>query len=403
MVKLFNLVKVNTATTGTGDVTFGAAFSDAFFTPSEAGAVDGDSVSYVLVEGDDTEIGTGVIGSSVTTMTRTVLKSKIGGTAGTSKMNLGGAAYLAFTALADDFLKSIPPLGRLTLASGVPVMATSQAAKTTVYYTPYAGNMVPIYDGTNMVPTVFSELSQATTDATKSPAAVAATKIYDMFVWNDSGTIRCTRGPAWTNATTRGYTLTMVNGILLNTSSITNGPAASRGTWVGTIASNASSTIDFIFGTAGPVAGVLNVWNAYNRVSVGCTVIDIGASYTYSSSVFRQARGSSANQISFVVGASEDAISASYQNVVAMVAAANGVARIAVAYDSTTTAGNNSTSSGLAAQALYITPHVPFVVNAPAPGTHFIAALENSDGTNSHVFNVGGVVSTAGLSISIRM
>ena len=50
------------------------------------------------------EIGTGVIGSSVTTMTRTVLKSKIGGTAGTSKMNLGGAAYLAFTALADDFL-----------------------------------------------------------------------------------------------------------------------------------------------------------------------------------------------------------------------------------------------------------------------------------------------------------
>lgn len=102
MAKLFNLVKVNTATAGTGDVTFGAAFSNAFFTPSEAGAVDGDSVSYVLVEGDDTEIGTGVIGSSVTTMTRTVLKSKIGGVAGTTKMTLGGTAYLAFTALNRD-------------------------------------------------------------------------------------------------------------------------------------------------------------------------------------------------------------------------------------------------------------------------------------------------------------
>jgi hypothetical protein len=106
MVKLLNLVKVNIATTGTGTVTFGSAFSNAFFTPSEAGAADGDSVSYVLVEGDDTEIGTGVIGSSVTTMTRTVLKSKIGGVAGTTKMTLGGTAWLAFTALGRDI--SVP-------------------------------------------------------------------------------------------------------------------------------------------------------------------------------------------------------------------------------------------------------------------------------------------------------
>lgn len=104
MVKLFDLVKVNISTTGTGTITFGPAFSDAFFTPSEAGAGDGDSVSYVIVEGDDVEIGTGVIGSSVTTMTRTVLKSKIGGAAGTTKMTLGGTAWLAFTALDRDIL-----------------------------------------------------------------------------------------------------------------------------------------------------------------------------------------------------------------------------------------------------------------------------------------------------------
>lgn len=104
MVKLFDLVKVNTSTTGTGTITFGPAFSDAFFTPTEAGASDGDSVSYVLVEGDDVEIGTGVIGASVTTITRTVLKSKIGGAAGTTKMTLGGTAWLAFTALDRDIL-----------------------------------------------------------------------------------------------------------------------------------------------------------------------------------------------------------------------------------------------------------------------------------------------------------
>lgn len=114
MVKLLNLVKVNIATTGTGTVTFGSAFSNAFFTPSEAGAADGDSVSYVLVEGDDTEIGTGVIGSSVTTMTRTVLKSKIGGVAGTTKMTLGGTAWLAFTALDRDIAVPANNLSDLT-------------------------------------------------------------------------------------------------------------------------------------------------------------------------------------------------------------------------------------------------------------------------------------------------
>ncbi len=127
---------------------------------------------------------------------------------------------------------------------------------------------------------------------------------------------RAERTRARTAQPSRGYTFTMVNGILLNTSAVTNGPAALRGTWVGTIRSNSSGTIDFIFGTAGPVAGAFNVWNAYNRVSVGCTVIDQGAAYTYLSAIVRQARGSSgaANRVSFVVGSAEDAVIANYQN-----------------------------------------------------------------------------------------
>lgn len=104
MPKLFDLVKVNIATTGTGTVTFGAAFSNSFLTPSEAGCVNSDSVRYVLVDGDDIEVGEGVIGGSVTMMTRTVVFSKIGGTKGTSKLNLSGTAYLYFTAISNDIL-----------------------------------------------------------------------------------------------------------------------------------------------------------------------------------------------------------------------------------------------------------------------------------------------------------
>lgn len=232
-----------------------------------------------------------------------------------------------------------PPQGRVTLTTATPVMVATVSGATTVYYTPYVGNMVPIYDGTNMVPTVVAEVSQATTDTTKSPAAVAATKVYDLFVWNDAGTIRCTRGPAWTNSTTRGYTFTMVNGILLNTTAVTNGPGASRGTWVGTIASNASSTIDYIFGASasGGTASVLNVWNTYNRVFTATTVTDSGAAYSYASATTRQARASAGNQISFVLGAQEDGVNFHYSTNTDSGAA--GAAVTGVGFDSTTTFG----------------------------------------------------------------
>ena len=60
-----------------------------------------------------------------------------------------------------------PPQGRLTLQTATPVMTTTQSAKTTIFYTPYVGNLVPLYDGTNMNMTTFAELSVATTDTTK--------------------------------------------------------------------------------------------------------------------------------------------------------------------------------------------------------------------------------------------
>lgn len=104
MVKLFDLVKVNIPTSGTGDVTFGSSFSAGFFTPSEAGAIDGYQPRYVIVDGDDVELGVGLIKSSVTEMERTVVRSRIGGVAGASKINLSGTAFLAFTASAADIL-----------------------------------------------------------------------------------------------------------------------------------------------------------------------------------------------------------------------------------------------------------------------------------------------------------
>lgn len=195
------------------------------------------------------------------------------------------------------------PQGRLTLQSGVPEMVTTQAGKTTIFYTPYVGNLVPIYDGTVITMTAFSELSVLTTDTTKSPAAIGANKVNDWFVWNDSGTLRLGHGPDWTDDTTRsaGTVLTTVQGLLFNSVSITNGPAASRGTYVGTTRSNGSNQLDWIFGGT-LVAGVLAVWNMYNRVPVVSAIQDNTANWTYTTASFRQVRAAATNQISLVIG-----------------------------------------------------------------------------------------------------
>lgn len=287
---------------------------------------------------------------------------------------------------------AIQPGGRITLVSATPVMTTTTSGATTVYYTPYIGNLVPLYDGTNMIPTAFAEVSQLTTDTTKSPAAVVASSIYDLFAWNDSGTLRVTRGPVWTNATTRsaGTILVRTNGIWLNSVSITNGPAASRGTYVGTIASNGSSAIDYIFGAAasGGTAASLMVWNMYNRVDTGTKVTDNGTSYTYASATVRQARASAGNQISFVVGQSEDAVRSTIGMSTTSVNTLNAFASYGIGLDNTAAFLDGATfylSTSTAANLTMFSSTSS--ITSPAIGTHILSMNQAADGTTTATYN----------------
>lgn len=103
-VSLANRVKVSTATAGTGTITLGAAVSNAYCTFAEGGITDGQTVRYEIESGTDFEIGTGVYTAAGTTLTRaSVTISKIGGTAGTSKINLSGSATVSIVAVKEDF------------------------------------------------------------------------------------------------------------------------------------------------------------------------------------------------------------------------------------------------------------------------------------------------------------
>lgn len=275
-------------------------------------------------------------------------------------------------------LPAFMPGGRLTLSSNTPVMTANVIGATTIYYTPYAHDLVGLYDGTKFEPTQFTELSQALSDSTKSPAASAASSLYDMFVWNDGGTLRCTRGPAWSSATARGVgagttELQRVLGRYVNAFAITNGPAAQRGLYVGTIATNASNQVDWNLGgiAAGGSAASLFVWNTYNRVAVRTFVGDSTNSWTYNVNTIRSSNNSTNMRATMVVGLSEDIVEASFLQTV--VATSDDLA-VGIGLDSTTAfASQQALGYGDAiSEGMFVSRWK----GHPGIGRHFIQALE---------------------------
>lgn len=191
---------------------------------------------------------------------------------------------------------AMAPQGRLTLTSGTAITTSDVTGATTLYYTPAAGFYVPITtDGTNFTNTVFTELSQATTDTSKSPAATAADKIYDVYVWSDSGTVRATRGNPWTTDLSRGTgstssELDVTTKFPTNKFAITNGPAANRGVLVGSVRSNSSSQL---------VDTLLIRWvsNAYNTEERRFKMTEPTDNWNDTAGTWGRLNASSANQV----------------------------------------------------------------------------------------------------------
>lgn len=96
-MKLYNIVKVYTSTTGTGTVTLGAAVPS-FITFATAGVTTGSTVSYAIEDGNNREVGTGVYTSGAETLTRSVVTS----TNSNALISLSGNAVVFITGLAAD-------------------------------------------------------------------------------------------------------------------------------------------------------------------------------------------------------------------------------------------------------------------------------------------------------------
>ncbi len=229
----------------------------------------------------------------------------------------GTASTAVWTAVnASAAVPSVPaPQGRLTLTSGTPVLSTGVAAGTTLYYTPFIGNLIPLYNSTSTAPVSFSELSLSLV------ASHAANTIYDVFVFSNSGVNTLVTGPAWSTVTAgsgargtgAGTTqLTRLNGFYVNAVSMTgrNGSTtysigANLATYVGSILMDGSNG-QLTCHTAVGQSRKHGVWNAYNRVRTILQVQDSTASWTYATATVRSSNNAAGNTAALFCGLAEE-------------------------------------------------------------------------------------------------
>jgi hypothetical protein len=241
---------------------------------------------------------------------------------------------------------------RLTLATATPITTADQLAKGTIFLTPFRGDKIALYDGTNWKLYTLAEISIAV------PAATS--QMHDIFVF-DSGGTPTLELLAWTNDTTRATAIVLQNGVYVKSGTPTRRYAGSFRTT--TVANQTEDSLVKRY-----------LWNYYNRVVRPMRVIEATDSWTYAVTAFRQANGSVANQLDFVIGVVEDPVSAT---VAAHVSHSTGTGESAsgIGLDSTTVSssigGFTDSLSNAEIHAL-----ASFYKAFPPVGRHFLAWLE---------------------------
>ena len=323
----------------------------------------------------------------------------------------------------------VPAQGRITLASHVPVMASSQTAQTTLYYDSYTGNQVPYYTGTaDTVDTIGSnEVSSAMQSS--STGVLNANGVFDVW-WegnthhnicvatngsgggwaSDTAGSNTARGTGYSqiDRTTRPYP-TNANSVAhcYNGATDYGSITANKLTYLGTILTDAGAagSVSFTYGSSASGGGLsrLGVWNSYNRVDVGTSVVDSGASYTYTTNTAREERGSSTYQITFVFGLSEDAIGLNYNSATALTANVGSSIQTGFGLDTNGAFSGQINTMVNPAAGTYVAPGTLTHMWQPGVGLHTVYGLELGDGSHANTFNFNGSSNGNTLQAKVRM
>lgn len=311
------------------------------------------------------------------------------------------------------------PLGvraRITLQSGVPVMTTSQTAKTTLIVDCYGGSTVIYFDGTNDVYESIPSCEVSTGMAGSGTGVLNANGVFDVW-WVHTGANRICiatngSGGGWASDTagsntargtgysqidflTRGYP-TNKNALpnCFNGSTNYGSVPANRATYLGTICTDAAAagSVSHTLGaaSAGGTPGRLCVWNMYNRVNARAFVADTSANHVYGLGTIRQCSGLTTMAIVFVSGLAEDGIDVAVagQVVTAPVASSYGV--LGYGLDSTTSNVKYTFAQNPVAVSISVSSGISGSLD-PQVGLHTLTCNEQGDNVNNSTF-VGGLI-----------
>lgn len=177
--------------------------------------------------------------------------------------------------------------GRLTLTTGTPILTSDVSGATTLYFTPFRGNQIGLYDGSNWVIHIFTQRSL-------SLAGLTASTLYDIFIYDNAGTLTL-EAVAWTSSgagtSTRATALTKQDEIYVKTGALTR-------RYLGTIYINSTG------GQTDFSAQKRYVWNYYNRVQKWST-FTANTFHTYALNTWRSWNADNAHRTEYVVGVQE--------------------------------------------------------------------------------------------------
>lgn len=297
---------------------------------------------------------------------------------------------------------SLKPHGRLSLTTAVAVMTAGATAQTTVYYVPYIGQTVWVYNGTVWAPlSVGSQLSLALDSNSGHTGYQQSGKLFDLFVYNVTGTATLATGPAWTNSTTRSAAIALQNGIWTNSGTITlkfdatsstASVTANQATYVGTMYATADGQTGIVFkpnAAAGGSANIVGLDNGYNRIPMASIERDSTASWTYATNTWRQMDNNANNRISWVDGLQQKSIRSRVYLDVADTGTGDKFS-IGVNLDATTGAPNvfGTIQPSANGQTFRNSSEENFT---PQLGFHFLQAMEIASGGASVTLNASGV------------
>lgn len=357
-------------TPGTGTITLGSASSGYQSFSSAHGA--NATVDVLITDGTAWEVARSCTYThSGTTLSRGTLEASSTGSA----ISLTSSAVVAQIPTAqwgnwlESAMQAVIPGGRLTLESGVPVSTADQTAKTTIYYTPYVHDTIPLWDGARWVPTTFAETSLAL-------GTLTSDKNYDVFGYLSSGVLAMEL-LAWTSDSARATAVTLQDGRYCKSGDKTR-------LLLGTLRTASTTT------TADALA-TRYVSNAYNQVPRRFYA-NSSTSHTYTTGAWREWNGgTSATRVRFVVALPGQSLQINFS--VNFTRGGAGVCGYAnLGYDATDGSANLVTNLGIG-DATSVTTSGVSALQA-APGAHYLAIVQYGvSGTTYVAYDMQGALS----------